>query len=222
MNWDLNQLQEYVEKKFGYDSIEMSFVASINRYIQIYIYHMTTARDAMKGIVHKQDGSTFENTRYIFRVADNQEEYDLAKITSEAHLLAAIHTLRAMYDIFSQLVNSLVLDNRFTIDKCNIGLVADALPESELKVQLGEVRSMYWYQWLLDFVNTVKHRRLMKHTFSVHFDKPGASIYIEEFEYSGRSHQRWTDQQILKGTLDVKNRIVDCGNALNEHVLQLN
>lgn len=165
------------------------------------------------------DSDESHSLRYVFGSADNQAQYNEAKIENEANLLASIHSVRAMYEIFAQLVNSLVLSGHYSVPKCTIYRVAKALPESVLRQEINELTSHYWFQWLSDFVNTIKHRRLMTHTFTLHVDNPSAEILVDGFEYEGREYPAYTDTEILKGTLEVKNKIVDCGNALNRILL---
>ena len=215
MNWDLAKLREHIDRVYGCDSVQRSFLDSIDRYILIQVYHRNQATDAMKGIVHEGDGSIFANTRFVLGVAENQQDYAFAKIANEANLIALIYATRATYDIFSQLVNSLVLNDQFSIERCNIGKVGDALPESSLKAELKRVRELSWYRWLMDFVNTVKHRQLVKHSFAVNMQKSGAGIFIESFEYKKRKHPKCSDSEIIGGVIELAKGIVPCGHALN-------
>jgi hypothetical protein len=175
----------------------------------------------MKGLVEiGADSDPSKSLRYVFGSADDQAEYNEAKIVNEANLLASVHSIRAMYEIFAQLVNTLVLSNRFSVSECTIHKVETALPDSDLKAHMSQLICDPWFLWLSDFVNTIKHRRLMKHTFLVGIEKPTSEIEIEGFEYNGREHNAYTDLEILKGSLEVKNKVVDCGNALNKMILK--
>ncbi|TVQ28025.1 MAG: hypothetical protein EA370_17125 [Wenzhouxiangella sp.] len=206
----------------GLDSGEedlLAFAASFGRYNQIYEYHLHTAKNAMKGIVHEGDESAQENIRYVLGDAQNQERYNVAKIVNEANLLGAIHAVRASLDILSQLVNGLLLMSRFPIGECSIYKVTKALDEGPFKTQLQQLQNEPWYLYVSDFVNTIKHRRLMTHRFSVHFDRPGCAIYVDGFDYKGRSHPRFSDTDILKGTIELYASIIDCGKGLNAQVM---
>ena len=217
--WDLAKLKAHIQGLDEGKENLLAFVASFGRYNQIYEYHLHTAKNAMKGIVYEGEKSAQENIRYVFGDAQNQEEYNVAKIVNEANLLGAIHAVRASLDIFSQLVNGLLLMSRYPIGECSIHKVAAALEESPFKSQLQHLQNEPWYRYVSDFVNTIKHRRLMTHRFSVHFDRPGCAIYVDGFEYQGRSHPQFSDTDILKGTIEVYSSIVDCGTALNTQVL---
>ena len=217
--WDLAKLKAHVQQLDDGNEELLTFVASFGRYNQIYEYHLHTAKNALKGVVHEGERAAQENMRYVFGAAQNQEEYNVAKIINEASLLGAIHAVRASLDIFCQLVNGLLLESKYSIAECSIYKVTNELDESPLKKRLEVLRNEPWYLYVSDFVNTIKHRRLMTHRFSVHFDRPGCAIYIDGFEYQGRIHPQYSDTEILKGTIDLYASIIDCGKQLNAQVL---
>ena len=125
--WDLAKLKTYVQQLDDGNEELLTFVASFGRYNQIYEYHLYTAQNALKGVVHEGEKAAQENMRYVFGAAQNQEEYNVAKIINEASLFGAIHAVRASLDIFCQLVNGLLLESKYSIAECSIYKVTSEL-----------------------------------------------------------------------------------------------
>jgi len=217
--WNLGELKAHVEHLGDNTENPLTFITSFGRYHQIYEYHLHTAKNAMNGIVHEGEKAAQGNIRYVFGAAQNQEEYNVAKIVNEANLYGAIHAVQASLDIFAQLVNGLLIKSKYPIGECSIYKVTKALEESPFKTRLQTLQNENWYLYLRDFVNTIKHRRLMQHRFSVHFDRSACAIYIDGFEYQGRSHPQYSDTEILKGTIELYASIIDCGKQLNTQIL---
>jgi len=217
--WNIQELRWHLKDENDDMEDALGFVASLARKFQIYQYHLYTAKDAMKGVVKEGEASAKHNIRFVFGNAENQGEYNLAKIVNEANLIGSLYSIRASFDILSQLINVLILGRRFSDNECDIHKVQSAMASSSLKTELDQALTNKWFLYVSDFVNTTKHRRLMTHKFSVHFDKPGCGIYIEGFKYRNRSHPEYSDEEILKGTVEVSRYIVDCGKRLNDQVI---
>jgi hypothetical protein len=117
--------------------------------------------------------------------------------------------------MFSQLVNGLVLSSSIPIEDCNISKVVKKMPESELKRCLAELLESHWFAFVAGFVNTTKHRQLVQHQFSISFEEGAVGIQIGAFEYKGKQFPPYWSDEVLRGVVSVKNKVVDCGCALN-------
>lgn len=173
----------------------------------------------MKGIIHDDDPHGMKNMRFIFGADEQQDEYNQAKLISEAHILGCIHCARAMFDVFSHLVNGLVLGNAISVRDCTIKSVAERLPDSQLKTELKTLLKHHWFRYVDGFINTAKHRGLVQHAFQVSFVGEKAGVHLAGFEYKGTKFPPYSVDELLAGVLEVKNRIVDCGRSLNRHVI---
>jgi hypothetical protein len=129
---------------------------------------------------------------------------------------------RGMFDIFSHLVNGLVLASAVPVPKCDISKVAKLLPQSELKDHLNELLSSEWFSYVVGSINTTKHRWLIQHQFSVSFEESSAGIWFDAFEYAGKHHPSYWSGAVLQGVLNVKNTMIACGRSLNRLVLHGN
>jgi hypothetical protein len=217
--WNLAALRIAAKTRPARETAILEIIHSIDRYDSIFRFHLFGARDAMKGVIHAGPGSEMSNLSLILRNSDRQDDFDTAKIASEAHILGCIHTTRALFDVFANLVNELLLNRSVPIGRCDVRVATAALAPSALKSTLEDILSSDWFDYISAFVNTAKHRQLVKHAFHVSFVGEDAGIRIEPFDYNGRSFPGYTDQEILAGILEVKNRILDCGRALNAEVM---
>ena len=213
--WNLEELRAHVRKTRGEHEL-LEVIHSLDRAIAIFRYHLVTARDALKGIVDEENPTGMENTSFVFGASDRQGEYARAKVVNEANVIACIHTSRNIFDIFAHLANGLLLEPPIPLHLCDVVKVQSALPESELKSQLGDLLGSDWFNYVVGFVNTTKHRRLVQHQFSVSFEHGMSGIRLGSFEYKGRAFPSYWGTEVLQGALEVKNRIVDCGRALNQ------
>jgi hypothetical protein len=138
---------------------------------------------------------------------------------NQAHTLAAFHAVRSMYDIFSQLINQLLLDGKLDISACNIHRATDAMPKSELKSRLETLLESDWFKYVSAFTNTSKHKTLVGHGLNIDLQKNIAAVRFRAFEFKGVSYPPYTSQQALQGLLEVKNEIVFSGRELNQSLL---
>ena len=214
-SWDIDALRTYLSNSLGPKSPSLAVVDSLDRYVGIFLYHLYTARDAMKGVVHTDDPYGLENSKYIFGLSVRQNEYHKAMVVTEANTLGCIHATRAIYDVFSHLLNDLLLCGVIGERQCEIASVAARLPDSQLKQILDSLLGSQWFSYVTAFINTAKHRRLVGQFFYVSFEDGSAGLHIPEFSYNGKAFTSYPLEEVLRGVVDVKNSIVYGGRALN-------
>lgn len=229
--WDVPALQEWIQKERSSNTKAVELLRSLSRSSKIFGYHMKLARDAFADF---QDDDHLKMTVGIFSFGDDEGEGEAfihAILVSEANLIASISVVRNSYDIFAQVVNTLVLGNRFEFHDCNIHGVYRELEPSELKTTLGRVLFSGWYYYLSDFTNTIKHRQLLKHDPSISFVKDISGVMVERFTYERpisiktgkkydkfgehRSYPSYWGREVLQGVIEVHNEIRACGQAVN-------
>lgn len=198
----------------------LAILESVERYVNIFRFHLFEARDAMKDVVHEDDPHGIKNVQYIFGDAENQAEFERAKIASEAHILACIHAVRSVWDVFAFLVNAVGLNSAICENECDLRKVWVRMPESPLKVQIGELLESEWFEYVTAFINTSKHRYLVPHGFYVSFEGGHSEIRIGGFTYNGKAFPEFTARHVLEGLLVVKNQIIECGQSLNSEVVR--
>ncbi len=218
--WPVKDLQEYIRERSPEAAPLLHVLDSVGRYVDLFRYHLFEARDAMKGVVADDDPLGVENSKFVFGISPRQGEYRAAKIASEAHILGCIHSARALFDVFAFLVNGLILENAVREDRCSVSTVVPALPTGALRDRLQILLDSHWYKYVCAFVNTAKHRYLIRHGYWVSFESGAAEIRLEGFTYNGESYATCSAEDVLKGALEVKNAVVECGNLLNACALE--
>jgi hypothetical protein len=213
--WNLEALRAHI-RGLGCDEMPLlEVVDSIDRATLIFRYHLFTARDALKGIVDESDPAGLKNMALVFGTSEQQKEYSYAKLVSEANIIGCIHAVRSIFDIFSHLVNRLILSKPIPLYLCDIGKVHEAMPQSELKDQLGQLLRSDWFNYVSGFINTTKHRKLVLHGFSVSFEENIAGVRVGAFEYKGKTYPAYWGTEVLQGVVEVKNTVIACGRTLN-------
>lgn len=217
--WNLAALRAHIRSAQAEPRSTLEIVSSIDRSIRIFCYHMASARDALSGVVNEAQPSGKENFLLVFGASEQQDEFEYAKVVSEAHLIGCLHTARGLWDLFAQLLNSTILQTPIPISACDIAKVAAALPNSPLQARVNELLSSHWYRYVSAFINTTKHRQLVQHMLSVSFAEDRAGIRVGAFKYGATTFDAYWGTQVLEGAIEVKNGIVACGRLLNQAVL---
>jgi hypothetical protein len=217
--WVVKDLEEHVRALGDARRGMLDVLHSVGRYIDIYRYHLYQAREAVARFVAVDDPHGIKKAKYVLGLAEDQESFLAAKIASEAHILGCIHSARSLFDVFAFLLNGLLLDDRLSADKCNIHSVTKELPACALRSRLESLLNSYWFCYVAAFGNTAKHRRLVPHAFWMSFESGKATIRLDGFEYKGKAFALCSEDELLRGTLEVKNAIVDCGRLLNAHLM---
>lgn len=202
--WNLQALREYLRNAdCDEDDSILKLVRSVDRSIQIFHFHAYAARDALKGIV--TDGEPMKEEHFLLPLGavgeEQQEQYAVGKLASEAHILASMHSARFMFDQFSQLINRLLLNPSIEVEKCDLYNVCNRLPEGDLKSVLTELRSSHWFPYVQGFVNTAKHRNLIDHTMTISLAGNVAGIKLGAFEYGSRQFPSYWATEVLTGAL---------------------
>ena len=213
--WNLEELRTRVRTARSEADQVLELINSISRSVQIFRYHMETARDALKGIVNETEPQGPENFMLILGASEKQDEFAYAKIVSEANIIGCLYTARSLWDLFAQLVNALVLVEPLAVSACDIRSVVAVMPASPLKARLDGILKSHWYTYVAAFINTTKHRQLVQHMMTVSIEEDRAGIRIGGFTYCAKSFKTYWGHEVLEGAIEVKNAIIECGRLLN-------
>lgn len=217
--WDLSKLRNHLRSSEPTFAFANEVLHSLSQSVFIFRYHMATARDSLKGLVDAEHPTEPENFMLLFGNSEKIDEFNYARLVSEAHLIGCLHTARGMWDHFGQLLNLLTASPRLEESKCDIRKVLDRMPDSELRQYVATTLSSHWYRYVVAFVNTAKHRRLVQHLFSVSPEEDRAGVKLGAFRYEAESFPSYWGTEILAGVVDVKNRVIGAGRLLNAAVL---
>lgn len=218
LQWNLKQLRQHIKDSQSNNEVLLDIIHSIDRYIRIFLFHLEGARDAMNGIGDPENPQSRKNIEIVLGVSSQQDEFHLAKVASEAHILGAVHSTRAMFDVFALLINTMVLDGKIPEHRCDINRVVQKIPASPLKQELEKLLGSYWFGYVVAFINISKHRMLVRHSFHVGIEEPYVGIRIGAFEYNDQCFPVYQLREFLEGILGVNNAIVRCGKAFNNQV----
>jgi hypothetical protein len=218
-SWNLKVLHDYIVHEHNKDQRLLDLVSSIDRGVIIFRYHFFTAKDALTEFFDLDEKAQKQHVEMVLGVSKNQEEFQVAKIANEANTIAAIYTVRSVFDLFSQLVRGLLIEDKLSEEACNIYRVRDHLEEGELRTAIKRLLESEGFRYINAFVNVTKHRSLVKYGALVDFVNDKAGVKFSAFEYRNELFPALWSDEILEKTLTTKNEIVTAGIALNHKLL---
>ncbi|MDI3356380.1 hypothetical protein MO767_18815 [Pseudomonas sp. UYIF39] len=224
--WKLAELKQHIRTTKPEKNWLLSTVDSVSHSLHIYQYHKSLARKAFDAYhaEHDPNGIKMFAAAMMAGTDEELEEFEEAKLASEANLIAAINITRNTFDIFAQIANALALPQPLYIEDCTISKVRDRLPKSPLKTEITRVTKLHWFRYLAGFSNTLKHRQLISHKPSQKY-KEGTGEYlggeaeVAAFKHHSKEFKSYWVQEVLEGTVEMHNEIVTLGITLNEHCL---
>lgn len=95
-SWSLKDLRDYIIHERNKDQDLLDLVRSIDRGIDIFRYHFSTARDALSDFFDSDAKAHKQHVERVLGVSEDQEEFQLAKVANEANTVAAIYTVRSV------------------------------------------------------------------------------------------------------------------------------
>ena len=109
--WHIPKLENTIkEMENSKDHIER--VKSVSRAIDIFQYHLYTAKEANDLIKPSNPREAME------LVLTTKDKFFEAKLEIQANTQASIHSARAIYDLFAQLINGFLLNPPLGIHNC--------------------------------------------------------------------------------------------------------
>jgi hypothetical protein len=207
-SWNLKDLRDYIIHERNKDQELLDLVRSIDRGVDIFRYHLFTARDALSNFFDSDAKAHKQHFERILGMSEDQEEFQLAKVSNEANTIAAIYTVRSVFDLFSQLVRGLLLENELTKDTCNIFRVRDHLEEGRLRNAIDQLLQSEGFRYVNAFVNVTKHRSFVKYGAWIDFENNKAGVRFSSFEYRAEVYPQLWSEEILEKILATKNEIV--------------
>lgn len=217
--WKLDKLREYVKGNFSQPELYISQINSIDRTVEIFIYHMSSAKKLIDNIEPQNEEDHLD---LIFTPKDKRLDLEEAKLGIQAETQATVHNARSIHDMFSQIANSLLLSPPIEIRKCNISNLTYKLPQSKLKDYLNEMLDTEAYLYVNSFLNTIKHRNLVMLESKLDLQEGRGGVQFQGFKFGKNKFSPLWAIQVIEKALEVKNRVVKAGNLLNAELGILN
>ena len=217
--WSLQALRTHVSSKYKNADPILATIASIDRCTRIFGYHVVSARDALKGLVDERDASSPENWLLALGGSERQEEFALARVVSEAHILGCLHTVRSLLDIFAQLAKQLLQPLPLAVENCDAKTLVKVMLNSPLRARLASLLRSDWGKYVIAFVNVTKHRQLIEHTMTISSEENRVGIRLMGFSYARENFSSYWAPDVLRGAMEVKNAVVELGRMLNQAVI---
>lgn len=219
-SWSLKDLRNHILWKLNKDQYLLDLLNSVGRGVEIFNYHYFNAKESMDDFISEDDRASLLNIRRILGVSDSDSDFQIAQLENEANTIAAIYTIRSLYDQFSQLVRALLGLNELTESQCSIHKVRDKLELGELRSAIDYILISEGFKYINAFVNVTKHRSLVKYGALVDFENDRSGIKFNEFKYNKNTYPaRWSNE-VLRDLMETKNEIVNAGNILNKLLLE--
>jgi hypothetical protein len=214
--WNIQALRDHLRAQ-GFSSSDpvVRAIRSVGKMVDVFHFNSYEAKDALKGFFKEGDQVTDEHLKLVFGVGERQKDFAYARRASEAHLLGALLAVRSIYDLFSQVVNFLLLSLPLAERACNIHAVRDALQPGRLRGELDELLASDWFRYVNGFVNLSKHRYMIEHGVNVSFVDNVVGVQVSGFSYKDDTWPAKSATEVLQGAFEVKNKVVECGRALN-------
>lgn len=215
MSWNLDLLRQHITNHKQADQGLLDLVNSLARGVDIFRYHFEEARDSLADFYGSDTKAVGESFKRLIGIADDQQEYYLALLVHEANVLAAIYTVRSLFDQYSQLVRGLLLDGEVSEQWCNIYVVRDRLEEGEFKENIEGLLRSGEFQYVNAFANVSKHRFLVKQRSRIDLENNKSGVCISSFEYRGDNYPELWSKELLELILKAKNGLIFVGCSLN-------
>jgi hypothetical protein len=212
--WNFNELKDLCRRKGISDDLIFrisEYANSLNWRYHRAKFHAEKSRAILKRLFAKS--FTFGDQRY-----------KRAAFSYEAHVEACILSLHAMADILSQIINIVLLQNRFHEHTVYLKKIKSNMEKNritpEIVVKLKELVNCNEFRYIESFSNTIKHRRLIKTHFRAEFggnSRNEEGLVFREFSYKDVSYpETWGSDIIDKYLKKIFELVNDAGLEIND------
>ncbi len=214
-SWNLAWLREYSNHNKSIRNRVNQLLNSIDNCVNIFRFHLWAAKDDMNQFFVDGDRAEIEHFELLVGVSERSHEFESAKIAKQANIIAACHSVRALYDLFSQLIRILILEDKIKEQDCNIARVRNQLSDGELKSYICQLLDSQSYQYIEAFINVTKHRYLLQAGTQLSTIDNKITFRFMPFRYRGKDYPSHSSTEVLELVLDAKNELIKAGRLLN-------
>ena len=177
-------------------------------------YHAKTAAKIWEDLFNKE------------HVALGDQSFFDATFSYEAQVESCIQSLHSLGDILSQIINVLVLQNKYSEHDVSIKKVIDTMEKqniaSEINKSTRNLLNDNSFNYIGAFCNTIKHRRLLHTDFRTEWGENArneSGLRFEEFEFKGATYpQTWCSDILEKYRFQIFSLINEIGFNINKYI----
>jgi hypothetical protein len=239
-SWNIKKLEDIVRLKHG-DDIANSLresLQSFNWKMALFCYHSDESRNTLQNAVENSEISPniqdciVAATYLQFLSAANDPKakpFRIACFCSEAHLIAAAQALHSAADIVGSSIfwslNLKEINSSLKFEDISLRNVNNFLKNTrdiryeKITVAIDKLLGSSQFAQLNAYVNTTKHRSLVKTNFSIDFEpdfKYGLKIKAFQYKPKQTFTEVWSEK-FLKDGRDIQNKLLIIGNAINDY-----
>ena len=150
--------------------------------------------------------------------------FEEAIFKSICHTEAALQSIHSMMDILLQVINITILQKPYSVDIVCIKKIRKTLGDNEkakdFLIKLNCLISSEEFSYISAFVNTIKHRKLIRSTFHAeggNNTRNDQGLVIKEFDYKNKQYPTKWVKDIFNNDFDyIYKSIMNIGIEINE------
>lgn len=214
--WKVKEFKERVAAISGIEVAESlsEVCTSADWKIAIANYHIAEARSRFSDFFDGTGNKMVQVFKYISGTDDRAQQFNVARVEHEAHLIAAAQAVHSIADIIAQVIDVLGFFSPFGREKVSFWRVLERLPETELKVAMTEVSRCKEFEYLNAFVNVTKHRSIVFSRYVADLSEPSAfkhGVKYKSFSYGGREFDAKWSEDFVGEMQEVVRRLILIG-----------
>lgn len=219
-SWKLGELRDAIKQiKVADMCAVLKVIRSISNADEIFNYHYATAKNTVARHHSLTDQASPEMILRALGGGENAAQYAADRLVHQAHCISAALTLRAMYDMFAQLVRELLLPCKKSDKHWSIEKTYKSLDESKLRKAIKKtVSKCEDYNYLRAFTNVSKHQFNVGHVTHIDFEDDRAGIRFRSFRYGQQEFSPYWSEEFLELLFRVRSNFISCGNVLSKEL----
>lgn len=212
--WSFEELRDMCRKKGIPDSV--IYQNSLGRYWRQAGFHAEKAQEVWKALF----GSSFTL---------GDKRFNEAVFSYEAYVEACVRALHSMADILAQIINVVILRNRFPEHRVSAKKITEFMEKHgtapQVTKRMREFIDSDVFRYIDAFCNTIKHRRLIKTHMRMEYGgdyRNETGIKFKQFHFKGVAYpETWGSDILKKYRNQIRDLVNNIGLALNRFVVEI-
>lgn len=214
-NWNLKELRELTNPSLSIKKQKLlsDFLDSFDWKNKATYYHILQADESFKDYINL-DGVIISH-----KLLSGEPNFGLAKTTREISLVSAVMVANTLTEVLAQIINIVMLANKFSINKVTLSKVLQEMPSGNLKSKLERHYSSSDSNYIRAFTNTLKHINLVKANYHISYEGDCFhGVKFKEFEYRDSKFPEQRDIDIINLVKRYRTTCVELGSEINNEI----